>query len=209
MQKILKTVTFGLILSCAASIAAKSAAADAGPAVMIKDAIEQIRDVVKKEEGKTDADTLDQKLRGILMPVFDFGEMSRRSLGSHWGKAKPEEQQEFVKLFSDLLAYTYLKRIRRNATTSEIKEITDTITGDKAFVKSVVVAEGDPVSIDYRLMQENGGWRIYDVVIENIGLVSNYRDEFNGIIRKEGMPGLLTKLREKQVGKSAPAAAAK
>jgi len=200
MKHFISVVIFGLVLATAGRAAAQDS-----PAAKIKSTVLEVQDVVKKEEGKTGAEALDQKLKAIIMPLFDFNEMSRRSLGAHWSKVTPAEQEEFVKLFSDLLAYTYLKRIRRNASSSEIKEITDNITGDKAFVKSVVMAEGDPISIDYRLLLENGQWKIYDVVIENIGLVGNYRDEFSGIIRKEGMPGLLAKLRDKQVGKSAPA----
>lgn len=172
--------------------------AEDGPAAQVKNTIEQVRDVVGKEDGKTAPAVLDEKLKGIVFPMFDFAEMSRRSLGANWNKATPDQQKEFVSLFSDLLAVTYLKRIKSNAASSEIKEISDTIEGEKAMVKSVLIADGESISIDYRLLNEQGKWRIYDVLIEHVGLVSNYRNEFAELVRKDGFPGLIQRLKDKK-----------
>lgn len=173
--------------------------ADEVPSAEIRQTIDAVKSTVKAEKGKLAEDALDVKLRGIIAPMFNFEEMSRRCLGPEWNKASAGEQQEFVKLFSELLERTYLKRIRQNAETSVIKEMNDSVTGDKALVKSVIHAEDDDVSIDYRLLRDGARWRIYDVVVENVGLVTNYRSEFPDIIRKEGFTGLLTRLRNKQI----------
>ncbi len=168
------------------------------PAETIRSVITEVQDIVVAEQTKLTEEALDTKLKAVLLPLFNFDEMSQRSLGAYWSKGTPEEQKEFVELFSDLLARTYLKRIKRNASDSKIAHISDEVTGGKAFVKSIVVSAGEEISLDYRLLQKDGVWKIYDVVIENVGLVSNYRNEFPGIIRKEGYSGLLARLRDKQ-----------
>lgn len=168
------------------------------PANGIKLAIEKVRGICSTELGKTPDVQLDEKLRTIIYPLFDFEEMSKRSLGANWTKATPEEQKEFVSLFSDLLAKTYLKRIKRNAASSKIDQLTESIEGDKALVKSTVVVDDSEVAIDYRLFQKANDWKIYDVVIENVGLVSNYRSEFGATVRKDGMSGLIQQLKTKK-----------
>ena len=136
-------------------------------------------------------------LHDIIAPRFDFAEMAKRSLGTHWAKVSDAERDEFVDVFSDLLARTYLERIEH------IRKDTVFIKGEKlrservAVVHTIVTHKGDKFPIDYKLVKRSGGWRVYDVVIENIGLVSNYRNEFSGIIRKEKFTGLMKRLRKK------------
>ncbi|MCB0322806.1 MAG: ABC transporter substrate-binding protein [Bdellovibrionales bacterium] len=164
----------------------------------VKSTVEKVRATVTEEQGKTSPEALDGKLREIIAPVFDFEEMARRSLGANWRKASADEQEQFVDLFSDLLARNYLKKIRENVAESDFRLDGETSKGEKSLVKTIVQFEGEPASIDYRMMKKQGRWKVYDVVIENIGLVSNYRSEFAGIVSKEGISGLLQRLREKQ-----------
>lgn len=185
---------------------APEATAATGPGNEIRSIFDQVRDTAKAESGKASNKELEEKLKDILLPVFNFDEMSRRSLGSNWSKATPEQQQEFVNLFSDLLARTYLARVRRNAVTSEIISLKENLQGEKATVRTVVMAEGSEVSIDYKLQKETDRWRIYDVVIENVGLVNNYRTEFGSVVRQQGFPALLQKLREKRDNPTIPKA---
>lgn len=180
-----------------------------GPSQNIRSAIDQVKLIVTSERTKLTDEALDAKLKVIIEPMFNFEEMSQRSLGAYWGKASPEEQKEFVQLFSDLLARTYLKRIKRNAEDSQIIQLNENVEGDKATVRSVVRSAGEDVKVDYRLIHEKTGWRIYDVIIENVGLVSNYRNEFPAIVRKDGFAGLIKRLREKVADNAASDAAAK
>ena len=125
--------------------------------------------------------------------------MSKLCLGQNWKAGTPEQQKEFVDLFSDLLARTYLRRIRENAGASKLTLLGESKPGEgRSLVKTKVEYNGDIVAIDYRLQFVEGKWRIYDVVIENIGLVSNYRSEFAGIIHNEKFDGLLVRLRDKK-----------
>lgn len=138
-----------------------------------------------------------QKLRDIITPRFDFPEMSKRSLGTAWLQMTPTQQEDFVEVFSSLLGRTYLERVE----TVEEKMVTidsENVIFPKAQVKTSVHRKGDVFPLDYRLLYKENGWKVYDVIIENIGLVSNYRNEFSGIIRKDGIDGLIRRLREKE-----------
>lgn len=171
------------------------------PGALVQQTVEAVREAVQQESGTLTPEQLDEKLREIIEPVFDFDEMSRRSLGANWKKGKPEQQQEFVKLFSDLLAKNYLKKIRENVADSTLSLVGEKkdAQGKRALVRTVVKYDGEEAAIDYRLRNKGQTWRIYDVVVENIGLVSNYRSEFGGILAKEDFEGLLQKLREKSI----------
>ncbi len=165
----------------------------------IEDTVTRVREAVRTEEGKTSVQALEMKLREIIMPVFDFEEMSKLCLGQNWKAVTPDQQKEFVKLFSELLARTYLRKIRENAADSEFAVLRNSnLAPDRTLVQTKINYKGDQASIDYRLRLEEGRWRIYDVVIENVGLVSNYRSEFASILRKENFDGLLASLRAKK-----------
>lgn len=161
--------------------------------------IDEVRAAVLEGEKTARAiEQIDKQLEAIIEPLFDFREMSKRSLGTHWGHATQAEQEEFVSLFSALLKRNYLAKIRDNVAESSVNYVGETVRDKKALVRTLIVDfEGEEVTIDYRLYERDGAWRIYDVIIANVGLVSNYRNEFAGIVRKEKIPGLLQRLKEK------------
>lgn len=167
------------------------------PLKEIESTVEQLVQVVETYPGEESVSQRRAQLRQVIEPRFDFEEMSARSLGANWNQITPEERKEFVKLFSDLLADTYLNRIEN------IRKDTVSLEGERimlpnAIVRTMVTHRNDRFPIDYRLIARKGKWQVYDVIIENIGLVANYRNEFAGIIRKEKMAGLLKRLREKK-----------
>lgn len=192
LNKILKIITavFASIIFNSNSLIAESNAENT-----IQKIVNEVKESVSSHEGSDEE--LDKKLLKIIKPVFDFREMSRRSLGSNWRNATPEEQNEFTELFSDLLSKNYLKQIRDNARTSDFKVTSSKEEGIRAFVQTVVKTPKEEIKIDYRLYNRNKAWKVYDVVIENIGLVSNYRSEFANIVNKDGMKGLISQLKEK------------
>jgi phospholipid transport system substrate-binding protein len=158
--------------------------------------IKALQDAVTAGE-KQPAAEVDATLRKILAPVFDFSEMARSSLGSNWNKGTPEQQKEFVDLFSERLAKTYLKRIKDNVKDADYHLLKETVDGEHGMVQTTVIDKGDKIRIDYRMIHKEGSWRVYDVVIESVGLVTNFRNEFGTIVRKEGFDGLLKRLRDK------------
>jgi phospholipid transport system substrate-binding protein len=195
-----RTLFFAAVFSLAEIFALPPAnAALPAPDKQVEQTIHDVKQVVQAQSNK-ESPVLDQKLRGILYPLFDFEEMSRSALGANWSKATAAEQKDFVELFSDLLARTYLKKIKSGVSQSKI-EISDAkVDGSKALVKTSVTSDGQPVSIDYRLKAEGDTWKVYDVLIENVGLISNYRVDFGSVIRKDGMQGLIQKLKSKEMG---------
>ena len=198
-------VLFSVLFSFAAVLPAfipAAARAEETPGATITEAVKVLQDAVTAGEGKPEAE-VDQNLRKILTPVFDFGEMARSSVGANWSKGTPDEQKEFVDLFSELLARTYLKRIKENVKEADYKLIHDTINGERSLVKTTVIDKGDKIKIDYRMVLKEGKWRVYDVIIEDVGLVTNFRNEFGAIVRKEGFSGLVQRLRDK-VAKAKP-----
>ncbi len=197
------TALFGVLVATFLGVGTAYAAETKAPADEIRAVMDQVTSVVVEGKGKYGEEEIEKKLREIIMPVFNFEEMSKRSLGSNWAKATPDEQKEFIKLFGDLLGRTYLKRIRRNAETSSLAHVTESIEAGNAMVKTKVKTADESIAIDYRFNQVDGRWRVYDVVVENVGLVSNYRNEFGTLVRRDGFPGLLKKLREKTAANAA------
>jgi phospholipid transport system substrate-binding protein len=172
----------------------------------VRATIDGIVKVVESLPGDDNARERRKKLRELINPRFDFEEMARRSLGSSWNQATAQEQDEFVTVFSDLLARTYLNRIetvRSGMVKIEGEEQQQEKDAMKTVVKTMVRNKGEHFPIHYKLLKRAGAWKVYDVVIENMGLVANYRNEFASIIRREKMEGLLKRLREKNAAAEA------
>jgi phospholipid transport system substrate-binding protein len=134
-------------------------------------------------------------LRKEIAPVFDFGEMAKRSLGPNWRERTSEERDRFVALFRELLENSYLGKIE-SYQGEVIRYGKETVDGPYAEVKTAVVTgKGQEIPVDYRMLENGGRYRIYDVVIEGISLVGNYRSQFNSILQKSSFGELMDKLR--------------
>lgn len=140
---------------------------------------------------------IDKELRAVISQRFDFKEMAKRSLGSHWRSLKSDEQQEFVRLFTDLLADTYIDRIEEYSN-EKVLFTGERRDGDYATVESrIIPRDAQEFSIDYKLHRIGDEWRVYDVVIENISLVNNYRSQFNRVILNSSYEELVRKMKGK------------
>lgn len=179
------------------SFAKEGAAEATGPKVSVSTVIEKAKAMVDKPGIDTSSESFRKDFKKVIFSVFDFKEMARRSLGKNWKTATDAEKTEFVQLFSQLLSKTYLNRVINGFPNSKIDYGEETVKGKKASLKTKVTSDTENVSVNYRLRNKKGEWKIYDIVIENISLVSNYRSEFSGIVRKEKMIGLINKLKGK------------
>lgn len=195
MRSVLKRICF--VLVCSLFLSGPCLAASQKPGEYVMKAIEDLRVFVLANKDSMPEEQLDAKLREMIEPLFDFREMAQRSLGASWSKGNPAQQEEYVTLFTQLLSRTYLKRIRQNVQTSKVTLAGEAARSGKAVVKTSIDDSEDIISLEYRLNETNDRWRIYDVVIENVGLVNNYRNEFGGLVRKGGFEGLLQELRNK------------
>ena len=137
------------------------------------------------------------KLRAVYVNMFDEGELSRRSLGMNWNKLNTAQRQEFVKLFEQVLEKAYADRIL--SYTNEKIEFTkeSMISGNLAEVRTKVITASKEIPIYYRVILKNGAWKVYDVTIENVSLVQNYRTQFSDILAKNTPEQLLEILRKK------------
>jgi len=138
------------------------------------------------------------KLKTVIYAKFDFAEMAKRSLGAHWQRRSPDEQKTFVEVFTELVEGAYLDAIESY---NGEKVVVAKDTQDKTFAdvtSKIMTKKGEEFAIDYKLHQADGGWKVYDVVLENVSLVNNYRSQFNRVIAKTSYEDLLSKMKEKQ-----------
>ena len=137
-------------------------------------------------------------IRRVANEIFDFTETTRRSLGPHWQARTPQEREEITRLFADLLERSYIGRIETYSG-EKIQFIGDSVDGDQANVRTrLVTKQGTEVPVDYRMHRVGDRWLSYDVVIEGVSLVANYRAQFNKIIQTSGYASLVKKLVAKE-----------
>ena len=199
MKKILSAILVVVVMLTNVAFAAE-AKKNVSPLERVQSVIEEGRAYIIANKATSTEAQLAAKLKEMVAPTFDFKEMARRCLGKNWSDGTPAQQQEFIDLFSEMLADSYMKKIVKGIDTAEVKYPHDAVEmdGNKATVKSLIVADKETVKVDYRLLQRtDSSWWVYDVVIENIGLVSNYRTEFSDIIRRNGFDGLIKMLKER------------
>jgi phospholipid transport system substrate-binding protein len=154
----------------------------------------------------TNRDQRRQQLRDTIYPRFDFSEMAKRSLGQHWSRRSPQEQQEFVKLFIPLLESSYVDKIE-SYNGEKVLYTREQVDGDNAEVfTKVLTKKGEEFSINYKLHRVGNEWKVYDVVIEDISLVNNYRSQFNRILANASFDELMKKLQQKAPEMKAPGA---
>jgi len=159
---------------------------------------EVIRIVTDKELKKPGAEKKRRvELRTAIGSLFDYKEMTKRTLGSHWKEISPADRTEITGLFTNLLENSYAGKIE-SYNNEKVVYLKENVDEDYAEVKSKVISvKHDEFSVNYRLLNEDGKWRVYDVVIEGVSLVSNYRSQFNKIINENGYDELVKKLRTK------------
>jgi len=141
-----------------------------------------------------------QERRKVLEKVvgdrFNYEEMAKRTLAAHWQKLDEKERAEFVNLFMKLLTNSYADKVE-GYSGEQIHYLNERLEGDYAEVRTKAISGKAEIPLDYRLLSKGGNWRVYDVVIDGVSLVSNYRGQFAKIIRTSGYDDLVKQLREK------------
>jgi phospholipid transport system substrate-binding protein len=173
-------------------------AAVAGPATdQIKPQIDRVIATLEDPALKSNGKIAERRqiLRAITDGVFDWTEMAKRSLGRHWAARTRTEQQEFVTLFRELLERAYVGKIERYSG-EPVAYVGEVVDGDVTTVRTrITTRQNQEVPIDYRMYRDGGRWRVYDVLIESISLVNNYRTQFDGIIKTSSYEELVKRLR--------------
>jgi phospholipid transport system substrate-binding protein len=165
----------------------------------VKENADKVLDILRDPKLKVSSakETKKDKLRAIYVNMFDEVELSRRSLGANWNKLNNDQRKEFVKLFEQVLEKAYADKILAY-TNEKIEFIKESmISGNLAEVRTKVITSSKEIPITYRAISKGGTWKVYDVVIENVSLVQNYRTQFNDILAKNSPEQLLEILRKK------------
>jgi phospholipid transport system substrate-binding protein len=175
-----------------------SVPAAAGPATdQTRMTVDKVLSILKNPSLQSNPKQRREQLRETIYPRFDFTEMAKRSLGPHWSRRTPQEQQEFVKAFTDLLENSYLDQIE-SYNGEKIAYTREQLDKDSAEVFTKVInKKGEEFSINYKLHSVGGEWKVYDVVVEDISLVNNYRSQFNRVLANASFDELLKKLQQK------------
>lgn len=164
------------------------------PTGRVKDSVNKVLEVLKDKS--LDREARWNKIGIVINDSFDFRSMSQSILATNWKKATPEERQQFVVFFSQYLEDTYRTKIEAY-TNQKVEFIGETIRGKKAVVETVIITDNSEIPINYKLKNNDGFWYAYDVVIEGISLVSNYRSTFSAIVKNDGMDGLLNDIQSR------------
>lgn len=168
------------------------------PTGAVKETVDQVFVVLRDQSLKDPARQTERraKLEEIIGQRFDYAEMAKRTLASQWKGLSSEQQQEFVILFQQFLANSYVGNVD-GYSGEEVEYLKEREKGEFAEVQTKVVSPKVQIPLDYRLLQKNGEWWVYDVVIDGVSLMKNYRGQFSRIINSSSFEALLEKLRSK------------
>jgi phospholipid transport system substrate-binding protein len=195
-MKTLLTVGLGIVLLFMESVGAAAGV----PGEQVRQTADKLLAILKDPQlnGESKKSERRNKLKEVLYQRFDFTEMGKRSLGSEWRRRSPEEQKEFVKLFTDLLERAYLDKIEtyNGEDFQYLKEREDDNNYAQVDTK-IVDNKGQEFSVNYRLYKMGGDWKVYDVVIEDVSLVNNYRSQFNRVLATSSFEELVNRMKGK------------
>jgi phospholipid transport system substrate-binding protein len=177
------------------------APASAGvPTEQLKGAVERVLKTLDDPAYKGDTKLAERRaaVRKIANEIFDFAEIAKRSMARHWQPLSEAQRTEFVGLFADLLERSYISKIETYGG-EKIQYTAERLDGDYSVVSTrIITRNGTEVPVDYRMIKRSDRWLVYDVSIEGVSLVSNYRTQFNKIIQTTSYSELVSKLKNKQ-----------
>ena len=198
----IRTLIGALVLALSVVGLASHLPAETGSAMeAMKGTIDQALKVLEDESLKAPGKSQQRLeiLEDIIGKRFDYKEMGKRTLGKHWRKLSEADRDEFVRLFQRFLSKTYAGNVD-GYSGEQVQYLKERRKGDFAEVQTVVASDKSPLSVYYRMFKSANGWKVYDVVLDGVSLVKNFRSQFGRIIEAESVEGLLEKLRAKTAG---------
>ncbi|MBI4012991.1 MAG: ABC transporter substrate-binding protein [Candidatus Rokubacteria bacterium] len=190
-----------LAIAVLLGLVAVGAPAQAGvPTDQLRGATDRVLKLLQDAELKQPARTEERRkqIRAVANEIFDWQETGKRALARHWHGRTPQQRQEFSQLFADLIERSYVGKLELYSG-ERIVYLGDAGEGDQATARTKLITKSNTeIPIDYRMQKEGDRWRVYDVTIEGVSLVGNYRSQFNRIIQQSGFDELMKKLKTKQ-----------
>ncbi len=191
----LQIIAFLILLSYSLSNAAV-----ANPKVAVQSTIDAVLETLKDTtlSLSTNKEKRRNKIKELIRERFDYEEMAKRSLARHWRERTPQEKDEFVSIFRDLLEASYITKIESytNEKVMYDKEILNE-DGKTGIVNTTIVTSNVNIPIDYKVISKDNTWWVYDVVIEGVSFISTYRSQYNKIITGESYASLIQKMKDK------------
>ncbi len=181
------------------------------PTDQLRDGVDRVFKILKDPEleGARNTNQRRTAITKVAGEMFDFGEMAKRSLGPHWEQRTPAERAEFVGLFTELIQRSYMSKVDQHGSAGSMTFRGETVDGDHAVVQTTIpLRQGSAMPLEYRMLNTAGRWRVYDLSIDGISLVGNYRAQFNKVIRSESYAALVARFKSLRGEFSEPAAAA-
>ncbi len=187
MKKLLLSLL--LVLICSATVFALP-----DPQQEVAKMVDSVLEVLKR----TDLDVAQKKamVSGRVQKFLNIQSMAERTLGPYWAGATAEQRQQFSDLFRKVLEGTYLNRID-DYSDGTVKYLMQRVKDDKAIVDTSIVQKDLEIPVQYKMIYENGSWQVFDLVIEGVSLIRNYRSSYGEIIRRDGYDGLLALMQKK------------
>jgi phospholipid transport system substrate-binding protein len=188
------------VLAVGLTVMLAGTAAAGIPTDQLRGAVDRVLKTLEDPGLKGEGKVVDRRVavRKIANEIFDFGEIAKRSMARHWQPLSEAQRNEFVGLFADLLERSYISKIETYGG-EKIQYTAERMDGDYATVSTKIVTKnGTEVPVDYRMIKRSDRWLVYDVSIEGVSLVSNYRTQFNKIIQTSSYNELVSKLKNKQ-----------
>ena len=189
LKRLLLTLMAGIALAFTVMSHAGSTPTDD-----VRTSVDAMLEILKNEQ--LDQEDKRAQMSTVINERFDFRAMSQRTLATNWKKTTDEEKQQFVALFSQLIENSYVGKIEAY-TNEKVEYPGEKIKGRKAVVETLIVTSSADVPVNYRVYQKGDQWLVYDVIIEGVSLISNYRSSYQEIMKKEGFDGLLAKMQAK------------
>jgi phospholipid transport system substrate-binding protein len=197
MRRVLNALVLTAVLSVALA-----APAWAGPSTdQVKVTVDRVIKIVQDPELKKPANTdkRRQQIREVAREIFDFEAMARGSLARHWQPLSPDQRKKFTELFTDLLEASYVGKIEAYGG-EKVIYLPEKVEDDTVTVQSKIVSpRGTEIPIEYRMRKDGDRWKAFDVKVENVSLVANYRTQFNQIITRSSFDDLMKKMQQKQI----------
>lgn len=172
----------------------------AEPMEDLKGPVEQVIQILQdpKYKDKAQSDVQRIEIMAVIREIFDFQEISKRTISRQWKKFTKEQQQEFQDTFADFLGHTYYQKVRDAYQGEKVVFLSqEHLENGKAVVKTNIPRQNGAIPLDYKMVNGKSGWRIYDVIIEGVSLVNNYRTQFSKILNKETPDQLIARLKKK------------
>ena len=189
LNRLLKLFVMAVALSFThAALAASSPTED------VRSSVDAILVILQNSE--LDVQQKRADISKIINKRFDFRAMSQRTLATNWKKTSAEEKKQFTALFSQLIESSYVGKIEAY-TNEKVEYPGEKVKGKKAVVETLILTSSADIPVNYKLYQKGDQWLVYDVIIEGVSLISNYRSSYQEIMKDEGFDGLLNKMQAK------------